>query len=166
MKQKLKEVLKIMHDSIENDNIALFERIIYEYKMESFNDPEKFYYALLYPWKKFISGYLKVVLNANEDVEFIYTNYNFINNHFCKLFTTYEGSPFSADKSRTVVLQLLMFYEKGEKIEFDYSAEYTYHLPKKIFKTHDEIIEFYQGLKSLLYGNPQKYLEALRGLME
>jgi len=124
-----------------------------------------FFYAVLYPWEKFIGGFLKYELKANGDVEFIFKHSQYIDRHFCNLFRDKEGGACCADKSRTIVNKLLEFYATGKKIEFDYEAEYTYHLPKNIFKNHDGIIEFYVGLKNLLYGSPQKYLEALRKVL-
>jgi hypothetical protein len=47
------------------------------------------------------------------------------------------------------------------EISWDYSAEYTYHLPKQIFTTHSEIIEFFNGIHHLYYGNPDAYIKAM-----
>lgn len=52
----------------------------------------------------------------------------------------------------------------GKKITFDYDAEYTYGYPKSVLKTHDEIINFYKGLKSLYYGKPTDYLNSMRDI--
>jgi hypothetical protein len=99
-------------------------------------------------------------------VVFIFSNYNFIEHHFVYWIKEVEGWQCSADKSRTIVKRLLAFYKEGTKIEFDYSGEYTFHLPKIIFTTHDSIIEFYKGLKDLKYGNPTNYLAALKSLID
>ncbi len=70
-----------------------------------------------------------------------------------------------ADKTRTIIKRLIDFYENGIRIEFDYTQEYTFHLPKIIFKIHEDIIEFYEGLKFLQNtGNPLKYLNAIKNL--
>jgi len=160
--EALKEFLNAMTDSIEKEKIELFEKIIDSSKIEQYDNPNEFFYAVLYPWEKFISGFLKSTINANKDVEFIFKNSQYIDRHFCNLFEKYEGSACCADKSRTIVNRLLKYYQEGEEIVFNYEAEYTYHLPKKIFKSHDHIIQFYESIKSLLYGNPEKYLEALK----
>lgn len=158
----IKDFLNSIADSIEKEKIELFEKIIDSSEIKQYENPNEFFYAVLYPWEKFISGFLKSTLNANRDVEFIWKHSEFIYRHFRNLFEKYEGSACCADKSRTIVNRLLKYYANGEKIEFDYDAEYTYHLPKNIFKSHDHIIVFYEGLKSLLYGRPEKYLEALK----
>ena len=160
--EEIKDFLNAISDSIESENVELFKKIIDSSEIKSYDNPEEFFYAVLYPWDKFISGFLKSVVKANTDVEFIFKNSNYIDRHFCKLFEKYEGSACSADKSQTIVNRLLEYYMTGNKIDFDYEAKYTYHLPKKIFKSHDHIISFYEGLKLLLYGDPQKYLEALK----
>jgi hypothetical protein len=160
--EAIKDFLNTMSDSIENDKIELFKKVIDSSDIKHYSNPDEFFYAVLYPWDKFISGFLKSTLKANRDVEFLFKHSQYIDRHFYNLFGKYEGSACSADKSRTIVNRLLKFYATGEKIEFDYEGEYTYHLPKKIFKSHDHIVNFYEGLKSLLYGNPQKYIEALK----
>lgn len=160
--EAIKDFLNSMADSIEKEKIELFEKIIDSSEIKQYENPNEFFYAVLYPWEKFISGFLKSTLNANRDVEFIWKHSEFIDRHFRNLFEKYEGSACCADKSRTIVKRLLKYYDNGEKIEFDYEAEYTYHLPKKIFKSHDHIVQFYEGLKSLLYGRPEKYIEALK----
>ena len=57
--------------------------------------------------------------------------------------------------------QLLRFLNSGEEISFDYSQEYTYQLPVRIFNTHDEIFTFFKALNHLYYGSPEPYLQSL-----
>lgn len=160
--EKIKDFLNSLSDSIEKEKIELFEKIIDSSQIKEYDTPDEFYYAILYPWNNFLKGFLKSTIKANKDVEFIFMNSKYIDRHFCNLFEKYEGSACCADKSRTIINSLLKYYSDGEKIVFNYDSEYTYHLPKKIFKSHDHIIQFYEGLKNLLYGNPQYYLEALK----
>lgn len=164
-KDTLKDFLNTLSDSIDKGKIELFEKIIDGSRIEQFDSPEEFFYAILYPWEKFISGYLQSELKANSNVEFIFKHSQYIDRHFANLFIKYEGGTCSSDKSRTIVNRLLQFYATGEPIEFNYGAEYTYHLPKIIFKNHQDIIDFYEGLKSLLYGHPEKYLESLKKII-
>lgn len=49
---------------------------------------------------------------------------------------------------------------RGDKIEFNYNSEYTYHLPKKVFTTHEEIVMFFESLIHLYMGRPGKYFVA------
>ena len=158
----LKDFLTSMSDSIEKEKIELFRKIIDSSEIKQYENPTEFFYAVLYPWDKFISGFLKSTVKSNPDVEFIWKNSEYINRHFRNLFEKYEGSACCADKSKNIVNSLLKYYNSGEKIEFNYASKYTYHLPKKIFKSQDHIVLFYEGLKSLLYGRPDKYIEALK----
>lgn len=85
----------------------------------------------------------------------------FITHHLDYLFSTYEGSACSHDKTRTIIGRLTRFFESGVEIEFNYNEEYRYHMPKIILKTHEKIINAYKALESLFYGNPTKYLALL-----
>ncbi len=161
----LKSFLNSLSEILDQEKIELFNKIIDSSKIEEFNDPEEFFLGVLYPWEKFISGLLKTSFGDNSDVEFIYRNSQFIDHHFNNLFSKYEGMACCSDKSRMIVKRLVDFYISGEKIEFDYDAEYTFHLPKKIFKNHDDIVGFYEGLRGLNYGNPTKYLEELKKVL-
>lgn len=162
--EDMKDFLEVMDGVIEKEKIELFKKIIDSSEIKNYSNPREFFYAVLYQWDKFISGFLKSTLNANKDVVFIYKNSRYIDRHFQELFQKYEGSACSADKSRTIVNRLLKFYSTGSPIDFCYDGEYTYHLPKKIFKNHGQIISFYEGLKALLYGRPQKYIEVLSAI--
>ncbi|HNQ21269.1 MAG TPA: hypothetical protein PKI46_09430 [Bacteroidales bacterium] len=157
-KDILKQFLESFSETIDNENAELFKRIVEDIKIKDFENPEEFYIAVLYPWKKFIKGFLKATLNANYDIEFIYTQYRFIENHFQNVIEKTEGSACCADKSRTIVKAILNYYLTGEKIEFNYEQEYTYHLPKLVFTTHEDIISFYESLKSLHLGNSKLFL--------
>jgi len=163
-KNKIKDFLISLSNKIDDDNIELYKKIIEGSEIKHFDGPEEFFYAVIYPWENFITGFLNNEISLNRDVVFIYENSQYIDRSFSNLFEKFEGSACSSDKSRTIIKRLLHFYLTGDKIEFDYSAEYTYHLPTEIFKTHDVIVLFYEGLKSLLYGNNEKYLKALETL--
>jgi len=163
---ELKDFLTAFSGSIENEQLELYKKIIENSEMKSFNGANEFFYAVLYPWEKFISGFLKTKLKASDEVVFIYKNSQYIDRNFAELFRKFEGLACSADKSRTIVKAILNFYTTGEKIDFDYEGEYTYHLPETIFKNHDDIILFYRGLRNLMSGNSLVYLESLKKLID
>lgn len=146
---------------IDKENIELYKNLLEKGVVDDIETPEQFYFAILYPFSQFIDGLIQVELKGDHNVQFIMKCSRFIENNFVKLIETHEGSACSADKSRTIMKSLLNFYLKGDKIEFNYEQEYTYHLPKKIFKTHDSIIEFFEALYSLYYGNGDKYIKAM-----
>jgi len=91
--------------------------------------------------------------------EFAVENYNVIERNFCSLFKSIEGSACSADKSRTVMHGLIRFLRTDEEIKFDYDGEYTFHLPKKAFKTHTQIYAFFNALMRLQMGTPVEFIK-------
>lgn len=125
-------------------------------------DVDGFFYSLLYPLENAIDGLLSSELPGNSKAQFLFSQGQFVERHFQKLFNKHEGSACCADKSRTIVRSLLRFLTTGKRIEFNYEAEYTYHLPKRIFRTHDDIVTFYDALQRLYYGHPDPYLAFMR----
>lgn len=164
--EDLKNFLNSFADSIEKENTELYKNIIESSNITKCENPSEFFHAVIHPFDKFISGFLKTTLSANRDVEFIWKNSQFIERHFRNLFEKYEGGAYSSDKSKTILSGLLRYFSSGEMIEFNYDAKYTYHLPKIIFKSHDQIIEFYEGIKDVFYGHPEKYLKALKNVLQ
>lgn len=165
-KEVLTGFLETLSDVIENDKVEMFRSVIGSLQIERYDDPEGFYYGVLFPWSKFIGGFLKSELKANDDIEFIYKNYRFIEAQVRAFVVQHEGLMYSADKSRTIIRRLVSFYSKDEKIVFDYDSEYTYHLPRKVFTTHEDIICFYEAVRGLYYGNPAKYLHEANKLIK
>lgn len=126
-------------------------------------DIEDFYFSVLYPIENLIDGISQQISSCGK-TQFILTHSQFIERHFEGLIRQHEGFACCADKSRTIMEKLFLAYLNDEEIQFNYDAEYTYHLPKKIFKTHDEIIMFFDGIFALYYGKPKKYLMALQSI--
>ncbi len=165
-KDKITEVLSLMSDSIEKGQIELYNKLVNEKCFDEVKGHEEFYLGLIYPYEQFISGLIKSEISTNKEVVFIFKNSQFIEDHFTHWISRIEGSACCADKTRTIIRGLIDFYKVGNKIEFDYTQQYTFHLPKIIFKTHDDIISFYDAIKNLNYGNPTKYLLALKKITE
>ncbi len=165
-KEKIKEFLEAFSHELEKDQIKFFEKIIDNSKIKEFNGPEEFYHVMIYPWDKFVSGFLKSCVHPSNEVGFIYHQWNYLYNHFTELFRQFEGMVCCADKARTVLNKTLLFFTVGEKIKFDYEGEYTFHLPKRIFKEHEQIINYYEGLRDMFFGRPLKYLENLEQLAQ
>lgn len=51
-------------------------------------------------------------------------------------------------------------------IEFDFTQEYTFHLPKKVLNNEAAILAFFDALMALYQGRPEAYLDQLAQLME
>lgn len=163
-KDDIKNVLESLGEKIDKEHAELYQALI---EKTGFDVPSKptvkeFYFGLVYPYTgKFLPGLINKEISTNSDVGFILINSQFIESHFRHLISDVEGHTCCADKSRVIMNRLLDFYRDGTKIEFDYTQKYTYHLPKTIFKTHEDIVSFYEGLRSLYYGNPEAYLKEL-----
>lgn len=125
---------------------------------------EEFDFELLHPVEQVVDGLLAEITSSNE-AQFLLKHGQFVEGHFNKLIEKYEGSPCCSDKSRTIMRALIRFHLGGKPIKFNYEQEYTYHLPKRIFTTHDMIVAFATSLHHLFYGNPERYLNALQGVI-
>ena len=161
----IKSLLNSMVDGIGKENVELYQKLIEGSGFKKVENIEEFFFMLIYPHKQFLKGLIDCEISKNNSVKFLYLNHEFIENNFVKIIQDVEGSACSADKSRTIINRLCNWFINGERIEWDYSGEYTYHLPKKVFTTHDEIIDFYKALENLYYGNYKSYLEALGKIM-
>jgi len=122
------------------------------------SSPEQFWFSFSYPISKVISTLIKKDAAHKEELLFLYKHYSFVETHFSALFSSVEGGPCCADKSRTMVSFLARYFKTGEEIELDYTQEYTYHLPNKILKTREDILEYFNALWALYYGRSEKYL--------
>lgn len=166
MENKLKNFLDTFSSSISEENKKLYSDLIDKFpKIEELQNPSDFHFSVIYPWENFLSAYLSSFIK-NKDIIFIYENYNYIENHFSKLFNNVEGSACSVDKANTIIRELIKHFNTGSEIVFDYNQEYTFHLPKVIFTEHEEILNFYKSLKSLLYGNYNLYIPALGEILK
>lgn len=125
------------------------------------NNCEMFYLSLIYPINKVIDGLLSKEIPQSSEARFLFKNSRFVEDHFEYLIQKFEGHACCADKSSMIVGSLAKSLKTGTEIVFDYDQEYTYHLPKKIFKTHDEIMRFFKALQSLFYGKSDLYINEI-----
>lgn len=163
--EEIKNVLDGMLGHIEQEKIDLYKALMEKGGKIPVDSYGTFHISLIYPHEKFLDGLIKTEISKDADACFILKRSSYIESHFRNWIEQKEGSACCADKSRAIVNALLKWFMEGKQIEWNYSQEYTYHLPKDIFKTHDDILLFYYGIKSLYYGNPKQYLEALKNIM-
>jgi len=161
----IKNVLSAMSESIGKENVELYQKLIDGSGFKKAEGIEEFFYMLIYPHQKFLKGLIDCEISKNDSVKFIYLHHSFIEHNFVKIIQDVEGSACSADKSRTILRALCNWFIKGERIDWNYEQEYTFHLPKKVFTTHEEIVGFYKGLENLYYGNYVPYLGELKKLI-
>lgn len=153
----IEKVLNALQGSIEDDNIALYKELMEKRELKHHNgSPEETYFSIIYPFKKFLGGYLS--LHTSQENRFIYENYNFLDRHLANLFNKHEGMPCSHDKSRAVINRIVRYHDTRETIKFDKNSEYTFHHPKIIMTDHLSIMKMYNALKQLYYGNPDRYM--------
>jgi hypothetical protein len=62
--------------------------------------------------------------------------------------------------------RLLQYFLTGKEVVFDSDEQYTFGHPTVVFTTHQEIVTFFEGLRSLYYGNPDLYVTALKNVFE
>lgn len=155
---QIKELLNSMASSIGASNVELYEKLSEGVVFMEVTCPQDFRYAFLYPHEEYIDGLIRSKITKDSDAAFILEQSEFIERYFLNWIQKIEGSACCADKSRTIMRRLFNFYKDGEQIVFDYDQEYTFHLPKIVFRTHGEIIQFYEAVKSLWCGNAEKYI--------
>lgn len=127
-------------------------------------NPEHFRLHASYPLERVIQTLLKQGLGDNTSAVFLFGQYRFVEGHFKELYTQLEGSACCADKSRWATRALARHFLDGKPIVADFSQEYTFHLPKRVLNTQESILAFFDALRSLYAGRPQKYLTVLDSL--
>lgn len=124
-------------------------------------DTDGFFFTLPYLVEQLITGIVEKELPNNPDAQFLMANSHFIECHMDKLFSRFEGMACSHDKTRTVMRELMRFFNTGQKIEFNFSQQYTFHLPTKVLNTHEKAVRYFKALQFIYYGNPDLYLQEM-----
>lgn len=124
-------------------------------------DLEGYYHAVTYPASKVTRGLVGLAYPGNHEVQFIFENYAFLRAHTRELIESCEGSSCCADKARTVCKTLARYFAENKEIVFNYEAEYTFHLPRVVLTTQEDILEWYQAIKRLTVGKGDQYMAAL-----
>ena len=155
-------------DAFESESVAAYKALAQKPEAQKAlasirsSDFDGFYFSLQYPFEQFIDGLLASEFPGDaHDARFIFRNSQFVDSHISRLIRETEGSVCSADKARTVMKSILCFLKTGKEISFDYTKEYTFHLPKKVFTEHAPTMQFFKALQNLYYGNSEPYLKAL-----
>jgi hypothetical protein len=162
---ELKGFFDAMLSGIEDKNLASGEtiaalpRVVEAVDHLREGDISRFHIRLMYPIDNTIDGVLAKEFQSRE-ARFLAKNYTFVEENFKSLIVKYEGSACSTDKSRTILRALFHFFVAGKKIVFDQSQQYTYHLPRYLFTSHEEILEFFDGLYRLYYGKSENFMRA------
>lgn len=162
--EDIKGVLEGLSARITEDNKTIFESVAetdgVKKAVQAIKDfdVEKFYFALPYSLDNMLSGLVEACLPELPKAHFLLTNSKFVSRHIRRNIERHEGSACCADKTRTIMGALLKFLVTKQEIVFDYDQRFTYHLPDKLFKSHAEIVLFFEALYQLYYGNSDAYL--------
>lgn len=166
--EKIKNVMDAMMFIISNEQAELYQKVIKEASIEvkDKNKPmDWFHYGFVYPYQQFLNGFISVEISKKQEIKFLLINSEYVQHHIEKIIEMHEGSAYCADKSGTIMRGLYNWYKDEKMIEWDYTQEYTFHLPKKVFREHTDIVNFFKALQNLYYGNSQSYLLELQKLI-
>lgn len=129
-------------------------------------NPEHFHLFLTHATNQMAKALLDSKGQHNPRAQFLFTHYRFVEGHLKEIYQTHEGGACCADKSRWATRALLRHFANDQPIVLDLAQQYTFHLPKSVLNTQDQLVQMFEGLYALYYGNPTKYLEALLALKE
>ena len=155
-----------MVDVFHQEENEFYKEISKGVKATEIENHEDFYRKLVRPAEKYWSGFIRTELSKNKEMYFFLINSSFIENNFRYWIEKKEGSACCSDKSRAIMKRLFGWFKDGREIIFDKNEEYTYHHPKVVFTTHEEIVSFYNALHFLYYGNPNQYLSILSLMLQ
>ena len=164
MSEEIKQVLEGLLSSIntenENEYKSVQESDDFQKARESINnnDINGFYYSLVYPFQNQVRGLLTTELPKLHQAQFLFQQCEFVECNIKRFFENIEGSACCADKTRTIMHQLLVFFKTGKEIVFNYEQEYTYHLPTKVLNNHTEVVDYFMALYRLYYGQSKEYI--------
>jgi len=146
---------------IDKEAKETWDEVINKLELDNIKDLDSYSHHVLFPLDLQLKEQIaKVVFGSDDyDLKFLANNYYYVERHFRNIFTHFEGNFACADKSRTVINKLFKHYKNGEEIEFDYDAEYTYHLPQAVMRDPKDVIEFYQAVKRLHDGHYDLYIK-------
>lgn len=171
-KDAIQNLLETILGSSNEDKASLFKAVSHIPAMEDAQayaksgQADEFTYSLVYPLERVVEGLLESTIPGRVKAQFILQHYRFLRSNFQTLLERREGLSCSADKARTILHRLLRFYLTEQEVAFDSSEAHTFGHPTQIFRTHREIVDFFEGLYALYYGLPEKYLQALAPLLQ
>lgn len=124
-------------------------------EVESFED---YNLMKIFPIKQTLHSKFKQHGNLMYKLTDLVMNYGFFDNNLSELIKKKEGSACSVDKSRWLIRRWVKWMLKDEMPDMTIE-EKCYWKPH--FGTGEQWIDYIEGLSSLLYGKPEKYIIAL-----
>jgi hypothetical protein len=154
----LKKVIDAILESSEETHRKVFKQVIESTSLTlgDVKDYDDFYYKFIYPYDNFMDSLIQETISKNQDVRFIFTHSDFFEAHYLTIIEQAEGVVYCADKSSTILRALINFFITSKEIEFDYTQEYTFHLPKKKYsRLMLTLLDSIGHLKTYILGNQQ-----------
>jgi len=162
--ESIKSVVNSLLSFVGQEEDKMYESVSSLLPEVDFSEPDKFYMSITYPISKVMNSLLRSKFDTRVSdsykLKFMYTNYDFIEHHFTSVIKLVETFVCCADKSRSVIRRLDTFFKTGKEITWDKKPE-SYWIPDKVFLTHEDILEFYNSLMNLYYGNSEPYIKFL-----
>lgn len=167
MKDVIAGVLNGILEEANAESLAAFEAVsasaVYLDLAQHIEDrlPDRFSLSNYNGPLRLVEGLLIKALGANSRARFLFQHADFVQSHVRKLIEGAEGYQCGVDKTRTILRLLARHLIDGDPIAFDYSGEFTYHLPVKTLISEAEVIGYFNALQRLYYGDPVPYIRHL-----
>jgi hypothetical protein len=163
-KEALKKVFSAILSAPSEKMDALVDELDLQELVEAAkkHDIQKIYFSLTYKFNLLFEAILKNAGIEDSDLCFLMQHGNdFVEDHFADILRTHEGIACSTDKARYLTHGLIKYFSTGEEIDFKPAIfkgdKYSFHIPKKIFTKHVEVLSFYNGIKGVFYGNIKRF---------
>jgi len=164
-KDNLFKMLNGLVECYHKEESEFYKNLIGNVSPKEIQSPDDFFDKVIRPAEKYWNGFIRTEIKNDSNLVFLLNNTTFVKLNFECWIEKIEGVTCCADKSRTILRRLYNYFLTGEEIFFDYSEEYTYHYCKTIFNTHKKIIEHFDSLQDLYYGNPNYYLASISAML-
>jgi hypothetical protein len=122
--------------------------------------------ALQAPLEQLADAVLDLAGAHSPKVRFLYSHLSLVERQFRAVIERHEGRACCADKTSFLLRSLLRFLRTGKPVTFDRDQEYTFHLPRTVFTTHGQVVEFFEAIHDMAYGRPERYVRAVVALNE
>ena len=160
MSEEIKDALKGIFSSLfEGQSKESREDPLFRFLQKNekwFGDPEDFSAMVTYKYKSIVQEAVNLHLGMHDGlVSLIYTDWDFLENNVNQLCIKLYGNAYCADRSRYLLMRAISWKRTGELPIF----QDKYWEPKS--GTPLQWMNFIEGLGSLYYGEPEKYLTAL-----
>lgn len=118
---------------------------------------DDWFYGVLYPIEKLVTWYL-LIWKVEDKRQFLFENIKFIEHHLDKIISMTDWRACSHDKTSYITNSLLLI-SKWIEVDFEIGDKCFWICRKPLLNTEEKVVEFYNAIQQLYYGNLSKYLE-------